>query len=374
MPATPAVKPARVKAHSLFQPRLTPLPTGGLGVAADGVQVAAEPGAAQQEGPGHHHGGHHQHHVGDALHRLQHPAVGVADVDQGGAGHRHARHLQEGDGHRRGDQAGAPPPAGLQQGEGGVDGHRGDHDDPPGRRAEVAVGDVQQHVVGEPDGPAGAVGVDQVEEDALAAQQAGQGDHEGGEPEPDDHDAPQHPEGGGDGHPDQQGRPPRPVVGRGGQDGGDHRPDAGHVADGQVDLPEDEDPHLGHAQQDEDRPLHQQVGQVAVGEEDRALRLEDDDQDHQAGQYRQHPALAAADPTAPGPEVAAQAVAEVGGLGDQPPWRSSVPLTSPTGSDGGSEVGGGVVVGVLTGQAPDPWPLELARAPVVISSTALWVS
>ena len=52
----------------------------------------------------------------------------------------------------------------------------------------------------------------------------------------------------------------------------------------------------------------------------------------------------------------------------------SVPLTSPTGSDGGSEVGGGVVVGVLTGQAPDPWPLELARAPVVISSTALWVS
>jgi len=52
------------------------------------------------------------------------------------------------------------------------------------------------------------------------------------------------------------------------RDGGAERAD---IASGEVDLPEQQHEHLGHAEQHEGRALDQQVRQVAGGEELRVL-------------------------------------------------------------------------------------------------------
>ncbi len=102
---------------------------------------------------------------------------------------------------------------------------------------------------------------------------------------------------------DHDGRPPRPVRRhRLHQLHGDdpaHHPD---VADRKVDLAEQQDEDLGHAQHHEHRALLEEVHDVAGGQEHvvRTDRLEHDDDGHHPEQDRQHPALPAPDPL-PGP-------------------------------------------------------------------------
>ncbi len=174
---------------------------------------------------------------------------------------------------------------------------------------------------------------------------------------------------------------------RTGQDGGDDRPHPGVVAGREVDLAEDEDPHLGHAQQHEDRALDQQVGEVAGRQEDRVLDLEDDDQQDEA---------------APPP---AGRRSRRSGCAWPTPWRtrrrstracsraSGYPRAGrarPAGPANGSlAVAGAAVVGssggVMTRSPAPDGPVApsvdgvtarsgWASVPVVTSSTALWVS
>src|ERR1700733_5411922 len=68
---------------------------GRLGVAADGVDVPAEPGAAEQEAPGDHHDQDHQHHPRHAAHHGDTDApVGVTDEHHHHARDRHRADLQ----------------------------------------------------------------------------------------------------------------------------------------------------------------------------------------------------------------------------------------------------------------------------------------
>ena len=72
--------------------------------------------------------------------------------------------------------------------------------------------------------------------------------------------------------------------------------DAGVVADGQVDLPEEQDPDLGEAEHDDVRRLGEQVDEVLVGEEQGVLQLEEDDEDGEPPDDRQHAGLAVLEP------------------------------------------------------------------------------
>ena len=68
---------------------------------------------------------------------------------------------------------------------------------------------------------------------------------------------------------DDDGRPPRPVGRRRLHElHGDGRPDGADVADGQVDLAEQQGEDLGHGQHHEHRTLLEEVHDVAGGEED----------------------------------------------------------------------------------------------------------
>jgi hypothetical protein len=69
-------------------------------------------------------------------------------------------------------------------------------------------------------------------------------------------------------------------------------PDSARDAHGQVDLSEQEQPDLRHAQQHVDRRLHHQVGEVLRGQEVRTARFEVDDQDDEANQDRYQAAVA----------------------------------------------------------------------------------
>ncbi len=74
---------------------------------------------------------------------------------------------------------------------------------------------------------------------------------------------------------------------------------------GQVDLPEQQHEHLGHAQGDDERGLGHQVDQVARGEEQRAPDLEEQHDRDQAEDDRQRAALPAANPLEQDPHVLA---------------------------------------------------------------------
>jgi hypothetical protein len=52
-----------------------------------------------------------------------------------------------------------------------------------------------------------------------------------------------------------------------GQDAGDGPAAGGDVARGQVDLPDQQDEDLGHAEQDVERRLGEQVGEILRGDE-----------------------------------------------------------------------------------------------------------
>jgi hypothetical protein len=96
------------------------------------------------------------------------------------------------------------------------------------------------------------------------------------------------------------GDPPRQRVGR---PQGHGRTDRGVVADGQVDLAEQQDEDLGHAQQDERDALDHQVDQVARGQEQVAAHLEEDDDRDQAQDDGQRAALTVSDPLDPDTRV-----------------------------------------------------------------------
>ncbi len=108
---------------------------------------------------------------------------------------------------------------------------------------------------------------------------------------------------GADGRTGQQphdhGGPPGPAVGRGEEGQGDGGADAGHEADREVDLTQNQGEGLAQAQEHEEGGLDQEVDDVAGREELGLLDLEDDDDEDEAEQNRQRPALTATDPLDP---------------------------------------------------------------------------
>ena len=163
--------------------RLMPARRGRFGVAADGVHVAAELGAPEQERPRGEHAEHDQHDPRHALDRYEPTAVGVADQHEHDPGDAEAGDLQHGQAGRRRDQA-ARAPARLvhprsyaEQ----TDDH--DHDDPARGRSEVAAREVVDDLV--VDRERSALAEDQ-EHHALPAEQAGQGHDERRQPDPGD--------------------------------------------------------------------------------------------------------------------------------------------------------------------------------------------
>ena len=90
--------------------------------------------------------------------------------------------------------------------------------------------------------------------------------------------------------------------------GRDDSADAADEPDRQVDLAEQEGEHLAHRQQHVDRALDQQVDEVARGEEVGVERLEQNRDEEQAGDDRQHAAVARADAHPHDPQVLAQRV------------------------------------------------------------------
>ena len=180
------------------------------------------------------------------------------------------------------------------------DGH--DQDDPAGGDAHVAVDQVvERSAGGEADHAAhrAVEGVEQKDQHATEAEEAGQGHHERRQVEPGDEDALERPDGRTGQQPDDHGGPPGPAVGRGEQGQGDGGADAGHESDREVDLTQNQGEGLAQAQRHEECRLHQQVDDVAGREEVGLLDLEDDDDCDQAEDDRQGPALAAADPLHP---------------------------------------------------------------------------
>src|SRR5580700_9842521 len=311
---------------------------GRLGVAADGVDVPAEPGPAEQEAVGHEHDQDHQHHPRHAVHDQQEPAaVGVADQHHDHAGHRHGGDLQPGHaGGRRGELAG--PPAAVADHEQTAGQHHGhDHDDPADQRAHGAALDVVQHVAVQPDGPAGVGGglVDDVQQEAQPGQLAGQRDHEGRQPEPGDDDALDGAPDRGHGQADQHRERPRPGIRRHQHPAGEHRADRRGEADRQVDLAEQQDEHLGHAQHHDPRGLGNQVDQVARGQEQGVAGLEVDDDGHQAEQDGQEAAVAAAHPDQEDLGVLAERVGDDLGSGQGGVGRGLVGIGGVGGVGGG---------------------------------------
>ena len=150
---------------------------------------------------------------------------------------------------------------------------------------EVAVGEVVDDVV--LDRQRAAVAEDD-QHDALEPEQPGERHDERRQADAGDERALERADQRGD---HQRGRdrgPPRPAtVLLGQQLGHDHARHAAHEPGRQVDLAEEEHPHLGHGQQHEHRALHQQVDEVAGAQELRVERLEDDRDQEQAEEHRE---------------------------------------------------------------------------------------
>ena len=175
-----------------------------------------------------------------------------------------ARDLEQGDRHRRGDQAGRAAAEVAVEDDGAGQRRDDDHHDPGGGRAEVAALDVVDDRVVQVDHAADAdvAGrADQVEQHAGQAELAGQGHHERRQPQLGDDDALQRAVGRGRGERGEHRGPPRvaerehPQRDDGGAGGGE--------AGGQVDLAEQQHEDLGHAERDDERRLGHQVDQVA---------------------------------------------------------------------------------------------------------------
>jgi hypothetical protein len=103
---------------------------------------------------------------------------------------------------------------------------------------------------------------------------------------------------------------------------GDDARKAGDEAGRQVDLAEQQREHLRQGEDHEDRALHEQVHDVAGGQELRVQRLEDDGDDDHADEHREDAALAGPQPGEPDVHVVAERAG--GDLGRDGDLRSRV--------------------------------------------------
>ena len=155
----------------------------------------------------------------------------------------------------------------------------------------------------EPEQPARA---DHDEGDTLIGQEQAQRDDEGRYAHPRDEEAYERAGGEPDEERDEERDHPVPPVRRDEHDEDRHR-DAARDAGRQIDLAEQQHEHERHAQHDERRRLIEQVGEVAVREEERAQDREQDAEHDQSADRGQRTHVAAAHALEPSPDLIAQA-------------------------------------------------------------------
>src|ERR1700757_4298671 len=93
MPPSPAVAEHNAKAQGRVPARLTPARGAPLGVAADGIEVAAEAGSPEHERPDAKHDKDDRDHPRNSLHRLE----GGSAVDIADSHHSYPDERQQGD-------------------------------------------------------------------------------------------------------------------------------------------------------------------------------------------------------------------------------------------------------------------------------------
>ena len=284
-----------------------------LGVATDGVHVAAEAGPLQQECRRGEHDKDDRDDVGNPLDRPEVGSVDVANGDDRDSRHGHEDDLHRGEAARRSLQAVAalarvPQPEPRAS---GSDQHG--QQDPADHRVEPPPEDVvKDDLIGEP-GVADANEPRTEEDDRhpLQDQQPAESDYERRHPQP-GHEGPL------DGanrraseqrHYDRH--PPRPIEAGRLHKLGHHDAAKRHdQADGEVDLPEEQGEDLSHRQHHVYGALLEQVDQVLRRQERRVRDLEADGDHHDGQDHGQDTAVATADPEPPGPEVLAQRLGE----------------------------------------------------------------
>ena len=290
MPAIPAVRELSTKPSRADPGQVDAGAPGGLGVASDGVDVQPEPPSAEQVRPDHQDAEDQDHDPGEAEHRGEHSAVHVGEQDQARASQEKAPILA-----RVSAAGGATSPlprrrASRARREPEHDDHH-EHQDPAERSGQRAAGDAVEHRVLDLDRAAVA---EHEQHDALPEQQATERDHERRQADPGDQGAVQRPIARAT---SAAGSRPTRASRTGGRARRPYdRADPGDEADGQVDLAEQQHEHLGHGQEGEHRRLHEQVDQVARGQEVAVESLEQDRDQDQAGDDRQHAGVAALDP------------------------------------------------------------------------------
>jgi hypothetical protein len=175
-------------------------------------------------------------------------------------------------------------------------------EDPARGRGQVAADQVVEHAVRNADHPTDRafVDVEDIDEDALPAQQSGQGHDERGDLEPGDERALERADDPASGHAHDEAGPPGPVGRRPDQGQRDGRAHGADKAHGEVDLAEDEGVQLGQAQQDDEGRLDEQVDDVGRREERARLHLEENADDDEADDDGDRAALTPADPQPPG--------------------------------------------------------------------------
>jgi hypothetical protein len=185
-------------------------------------------------------------------------------------------------------------------------------DDPACDRSHVPADQVVDDAVGDGDDAAdrALVDVEDVDQDALPAQEAGQRHDEGGDLEAGDQRALEGADDETGGHAHQNPRPPRPVLRRADQRHGNGGADGTDEADGEVDLAQEERVELGQAEENDEGGLNEEVDDVGRRQECARLHLEEDADDDQADDDRQRAALAALYPPPPCFEVVAEGVGQ----------------------------------------------------------------
>src|SRR4051794_34651701 len=323
---------------------------GRLGVAADGVDVAAEPGPVEHERPQDVQGRDHEEHVGD-------PAVRVGERDHDDAGRRQPEDAQREQQRRLGRQAGLAPRAVRVEQDARVERDAQREHDPRGHVGQEVVREADDDAVLDDDG---ALVPDEQEHHAVPGEQAGQRDDERRHADLRDDQPLEDPDREARGERDEDRGPgAQLVVAVGDQEQRRrHAGDAADVADGQVDLAQQQDEDDPHPDDGDRRHLDDEVDEVPRGQEPVVLGLEDDRDQEQADDDRQRAELAGADAGPPAPrEVAERLVGSTrdsGGCGVR-------------GIDRGSRA--------HAGTSAWTWPGTLDSAPAVIASTTwVWVT
>ena len=222
-----------------------------------------------------------------------------------------ARIFETGDAERRRRQSAAASAFVAQEGQYGVSDDGGRREHPSGGPAQRRVGEIVDRIVGDRDRAAGA---EELDHQALEAEQAGQRDHERRKPETGDQqplDGAEH--GGGDQRSADR-PPPGPGQVRLDEERRDGRADAGDEAERQIDLAQQKHEDLAHADQHEHCPLHQQIDEISGGEKARVLHLKDDGDQRHAEHDRQHAALSGENPRPERAKIGVEALA--GCVGD----------------------------------------------------------